>query len=67
MGGQPRREKFNWRPFLTDEEAQLIAAADAEAKVIADAQSQWNWKYGRERPKIVKRATDRAKAAGRLA
>jgi hypothetical protein len=64
--GRKSSEKINWRPFLTDDEAKVIDAADADAKVIASAQSKWNEKYGRERPKIVKRASERAKTAARL-
>lgn len=62
----PKDKKWNWRAFLTPEEEKFIAASDAGAKKVAKAQTDWNQKFGLERPKIVNRAIQRAKSAARL-
>lgn len=58
---QHRRKKWNWRKFLTREEAAFMRAADSDAEIVAKVQSEWNAKYQRERIKIVNRAIHRAK------
>ncbi|WP_454629695.1 hypothetical protein [Bradyrhizobium cenepequi] len=58
-----KRGKWNWRSFLTKEEADFMREADAEAKRIAVAQSAFQKKYGLQRMKTVNRAIQRAKYA----
>lgn len=56
-----KRKKWNWRKFLTHDEAAFMREADAHASEVAKAQSEWNAKYQLERMKIVNRAIQRAK------
>jgi hypothetical protein len=63
MTWKPKPDKWNWRAFLTPEEARFIKEADAAAKIVADAQSRWNKLYGLQRLHTVNRAVHRAKYA----
>lgn len=63
---KPKEKGLNWRGFLTSEEERIIKESDVASMMIAQAQSDWARRFGAERPKIVKRATDRARAAARL-
>jgi hypothetical protein len=58
---EPKRKKWNWRKFLTRDEAAFMRDADAGSAEVAKAQSAWNAKYQLERMKIVNRAIQRAK------
>lgn len=58
-----KKPKWNWRKYLTPEEAEFMKRADDDAKKVAAVQSAWNKKYGFDRPKIVNRAIQRAKFA----
>ena len=58
-----KRGKWNWRAFLTPEETAFMREADAAAKLVAKAQSDWNKKFGLERLQTVNRAIQRAKYA----
>ena len=56
-----KREKWNWRHFLTQEEETFMREADADAAKIAEQQAAWSRKYQPDRMKIVNRAIQRAK------
>jgi hypothetical protein len=54
---EPRKSKWDWRRFLTQDERAVLAAADA-------AKREWQ-KLNRERAGITNRAIQRAKYAAR--
>lgn len=70
MSWKARRKKWDWRAFLTADEAQAIAQADIAKRAVTNAQRDYRKKFQRERMLIVNRAIQRAKytasAAGEL-
>ena len=62
-GWKSQKDKWNWRKFLSAEEAEIIGVSDA---ILADLEKQrkaHNKKYGGERQFIVNRAIQRARYA----
>jgi hypothetical protein len=57
MAWKPKKPKWPWRKFLTEEERKILRAADA-------AKSEWT-KLNRNRAGITNRAIQRAKYAAR--
>lgn len=58
---KPKADKWNWRAFLTEEEAAFITASDAAHAKIEKLRNDYNKKYAGERQQIVNRALHRAK------
>lgn len=61
MAWKPQRKKWDWRAFLTPQEAQIIADSDRAKRAIKVAQLEYGEKYQRDRMIIVNRAIQRAK------
>ena len=62
---QPQPIKWDWRSFLTTEEAASIVRSDAALLRLERARASYNNRFGRERQRIVNRAIQRAKYASR--
>lgn len=61
MAWTTKRGKWNWRKFLSADEASFIKEADAERAQIEKQMQIWQQKYGLRRMKTVNRAIQRAK------
>lgn len=57
MRFSPRTPKWNWRDYLTDDEAEILAASDK-------AKAEW-MKLNQQRAAIQNRAIQRARYAAR--
>jgi hypothetical protein len=58
---QPQPAKWDWRSFLSVEEAAVIARSDAALVRLEKARQRYEQRFGRERQLIVNRAIQRAK------
>lgn len=63
----PKPGKWNWKAYLTADEARLIERADRSAARIERARQLHEEKFGRQRQLVVNRAIHRAKYAAREA
>lgn len=63
MAWKPQPAKWNWRKFLTPDEASDIDRSDAEAAKIERARIEYATRWQRRRQLIVNRAIQRAKYA----
>lgn len=61
MTWKRKRRKWNWRAFLTADEASLIRASERQAEQIEKMQKEWNERWHDRRSLIVNRAIQRAK------
>jgi len=59
----PESKKWNWRKFLTADEARAIKASDKDRASIERLQADYARRHGRKRQLIVNRAIQRAKYA----
>lgn len=62
---KPRDAMWDWRSFLTEDEAAIIARSDRSAERIERARKLHEERFGRARQLIVNRAIHRAKYAER--
>ena len=60
-GWKPKKDKWNWRKFLTAEEFEIIKVSDAALAVLEKQRENYNKKHGATRQFIVNRAIHRAK------
>lgn len=58
---EPQPDKWNWRAFLTADEAKIIKAADDDRASIARLEADYQRRHAPKRQKIVNRAIHRAK------
>lgn len=63
MPWKSKRGRWNWRAFLTEDEAVTIRIADKQADQIEKMRRGWTERWGRKRSMIVNRAIQRAKYA----
>lgn len=61
MAWESKRGKWDWRAYLTEDEASVIRVADRQAEQIAKMQKQWGERWRLRRQLIVNRAIQRAK------
>jgi hypothetical protein len=60
-GWKPKKDKWNWRKFLTVEEVDIIKVSDAALAALEKQRANYNKKHGATRQFIVNRAIHRAK------
>lgn len=61
MAWKSKRGKWDWRAYLTPEEAVAIKSADADRAEIVRMEKAWRKKHGAARQMILNRAIQRAK------
>jgi hypothetical protein len=61
MSWTPRETMWDWRAFLTPDEARIIERSDRSAERIERARKLHEQRFGRTRQLIVNRALHRAK------
>lgn len=60
-GWKPKKDKWNWRKFLTAEEVDIIKISDVALAALEKQRESYNKKHGAARQFIVNRAIHRAK------
>ena len=63
MAWKTQRGKWNWRAYLTEEEAKTVKEADEDRASIERLQKDWTRRHSLKRQMIVNRAIHRAKHA----
>lgn len=63
MNWKPKPEKWDWRKFLTSDEAAIVRASDDDAAAIERLRADYRKRWALRRQLIVNRAIQRAKYA----